>query len=665
MENKELIQKLIKDLYKYAFGRLNSKEQAEDVTSETITRLVSKMQNESLTPEQIRMVSFGIAKNVLFEKYREETKINHDEINEELEMTDQESLEEVVMKDEMIELIKSELNTLDKTTKDILILKIWEDLKFKEIAELNNTNENTIKTIYYKGLNALKKQLEVKHGTKAYSFTIPSIILGLSLYSDSVAAQIPATFLAGTLASVPASLFIMFSNMANPVIAAGSTAVGASQKDLVSKFISTTIGKLVIGGVATTVAVGTGVGGAVLVKNNIDNTNTLEPISYLQSDYNLDQKDNNDEVIVQTPVETKEVKFCIDNYTEPSPNCLTEITAMVPKDAVITTPVTEGAGPAPKTGVAKITGNGFNFLIVAPFEAFSQQFVEATEIKEGIFRVKAPSNINNGYLYSSNTELKTKSSCQFFEEKLNYPCGLTVVRYTDNIGLSMSCDASSDVKICDAIVKSLKVTEKRSQVPEGWVTATHQCGIKYSIPPKSAPYTWVNNEQQTMFYGKTWFWSAGEVILEKNVPYNNFFSLGYDCNMYLQFVPGDRKDFACGTGCVKEIMIEIKSGESQGKTLDQLMNQVEENISILNTDLVEEYGENTYAIKSKEKIQKWGKEVYKFNLDSKAADSGGEKKYYLVVNNDTFYVINSFSANPDSTNNQVIQSVIDLLAFTK
>lgn len=458
MENKELIQKLIKDLYKYAFGRLNSKEQAEDVTSETIARLVSKMQKESLTPEQIRMVSFGIAKNVLFEKYREETKINHDELNEELDITDQESLEEVVMKDEMIELIKSELNTLDKTTKDILILKIWEDLKFTEIAELNNSNENTIKTIYYKGLSALKKQLEVKHGTKAYSFTIPSIILGLSLYSDSVAAQIPATFLAGTLASVPASLFIMFSNMANPVIAAGSTAVGASQKGLVSKFISTTIGKIVIGGVATTVAVGTGVGGAVLVKNNIDNTNNLEPISYVQSDYDLVQEEDIDTITQES--NTKVITFCIDNYTEATPNCLTEITAPIPKDAVITTPVTEGAGPAPKSGVAKITGNGFNFLIVAPYESFEQEFAEVTEIKEGIFRVKSKSSLENGFAYSSDKDLKTKSSCQLFENTLNYPCGVTIVDYSEAVGLTLSCDASSDVKICDAIVKSLKVKVK-------------------------------------------------------------------------------------------------------------------------------------------------------------------------------------------------------------
>lgn len=63
-------------------------------------------------------------------------------------------------KKEKEELVAELLKTLPEEQKTIVIMKEFEGMKFREIAEMLNISENTAKSRLYYGLKALKKLLE-------------------------------------------------------------------------------------------------------------------------------------------------------------------------------------------------------------------------------------------------------------------------------------------------------------------------------------------------------------------------------------------------------------------------------------------------------------------------------------------------------------------------
>ncbi|MEQ9008497.1 MAG: RNA polymerase sigma factor, partial [Ekhidna sp.] len=58
------------------------------------------------------------------------------------------------------------INELPKDQRSVIIMKEYEGMKFREIAEILDTSENTVKTWLYRGLKVLKQQLEDKKITK-------------------------------------------------------------------------------------------------------------------------------------------------------------------------------------------------------------------------------------------------------------------------------------------------------------------------------------------------------------------------------------------------------------------------------------------------------------------------------------------------------------------
>ncbi|WP_420575512.1 RNA polymerase sigma factor [Ekhidna sp.] len=58
------------------------------------------------------------------------------------------------------------LQELPKDQRTVIIMKEYEGMKFREIAEVMSTSENTVKTWLYRGLKLLKAKLEEKNITK-------------------------------------------------------------------------------------------------------------------------------------------------------------------------------------------------------------------------------------------------------------------------------------------------------------------------------------------------------------------------------------------------------------------------------------------------------------------------------------------------------------------
>ena len=67
---------------------------------------------------------------------------------------------------ELSDLLQECLMQLSEEQREVVIMKEYEGLKFREIAETLNISENTVKSRMYYGLEGLRKILEQKKITK-------------------------------------------------------------------------------------------------------------------------------------------------------------------------------------------------------------------------------------------------------------------------------------------------------------------------------------------------------------------------------------------------------------------------------------------------------------------------------------------------------------------
>ncbi|MDH4295957.1 MAG: sigma-70 family RNA polymerase sigma factor [Cyclobacteriaceae bacterium] len=67
---------------------------------------------------------------------------------------------------ELSDVLQGALLELNNEQREVVIMKEYEGLKFREIAEVLNISENTVKSRMYYGLDGLRKILERKKITK-------------------------------------------------------------------------------------------------------------------------------------------------------------------------------------------------------------------------------------------------------------------------------------------------------------------------------------------------------------------------------------------------------------------------------------------------------------------------------------------------------------------
>ena len=77
-----------------------------------------------------------------------------------------ESPERVLLQKELSGILEGCLMELSEEQREVVIMKEYEGMKFREIADVLNLSENTVKSRLYYGLEGMKKMLEKKNITK-------------------------------------------------------------------------------------------------------------------------------------------------------------------------------------------------------------------------------------------------------------------------------------------------------------------------------------------------------------------------------------------------------------------------------------------------------------------------------------------------------------------
>lgn len=150
----EIYQKYARTVYKYLLSRTHSSDLAEELTQETFYQAVQSIQrfNGSCS---ISTWLCAIAKNQLLSYQRKHPPLeNLDDCTQRVSSAEQNVLDCV----NRVELIKK-LHGCPEPVREVLYLRIFGNLSFKEIGEIMGRSENWARVTFYRGKEKLRKGL--------------------------------------------------------------------------------------------------------------------------------------------------------------------------------------------------------------------------------------------------------------------------------------------------------------------------------------------------------------------------------------------------------------------------------------------------------------------------------------------------------------------------
>lgn len=144
-------------VYRYIFVSVKNKWNAEDIIATVFTKIYEN--SDKITDvEASKNWVFRIAHNTIIDFYRKNSKVIP--IENFLDRGDEDfGYEEIVIRDEFNG-VKKIIDQLPEDTKKMLYLRFYGDLKFREIAEVVNITENTVKSTISRAIKKIKKIYE-------------------------------------------------------------------------------------------------------------------------------------------------------------------------------------------------------------------------------------------------------------------------------------------------------------------------------------------------------------------------------------------------------------------------------------------------------------------------------------------------------------------------
>lgn len=138
-------------LFSYILFVVSDREKAEDIFQETFVKVISRLQQRRyVTSGKFGAWLIRIAHNIIMDSYRERRIENVIETPEDNNLTNISSdnllelnIENQYVNDQVLEDVKKIMNLLPDTQREVVYMRYYQQLSFKEIAECTNVSINT------------------------------------------------------------------------------------------------------------------------------------------------------------------------------------------------------------------------------------------------------------------------------------------------------------------------------------------------------------------------------------------------------------------------------------------------------------------------------------------------------------------------------------------
>ncbi len=144
----------IDEIYKYIFYRTYHRETAEDLCSRTFLKVMEKIHQYKLKKGSFPVWIFRIARNQVIDHFR--TKKRTVDIHNIPEIAGKVNVEKDAVDKEQVVRITSLLQKLKPLQREIVLLRVWQEMPYKEIAGIIGKSETNCKMIFSRTLAGLR-----------------------------------------------------------------------------------------------------------------------------------------------------------------------------------------------------------------------------------------------------------------------------------------------------------------------------------------------------------------------------------------------------------------------------------------------------------------------------------------------------------------------------
>ena len=150
-----LFERYHKVLYGFLFHQTNNRPISEDLCQTIFYRMI-KYRKSFGGDGEFRTWMYHLARNVLIDHHKKESKMQYKDDLADYEHSENLTEQNIIQAEES-ELLRNGLNKLPSDQKEILILAKFQQLSYKEIAEIMQTTEGNIKVKVHLALATLKE----------------------------------------------------------------------------------------------------------------------------------------------------------------------------------------------------------------------------------------------------------------------------------------------------------------------------------------------------------------------------------------------------------------------------------------------------------------------------------------------------------------------------
>lgn len=148
----ELIRDNYADIYKYCFYHIENRDAAQDLTQDVFLKFLSRL-DDYCEYGKLKNYLYVVAKNTVKDYFRKPKECSLDNVEE----TYDNGMEDI---SERIDILRV-LDMLEPFEKELIILRYYQELKIKDIAEILNMPVSTIRYKLRRAEKILKNRLEL------------------------------------------------------------------------------------------------------------------------------------------------------------------------------------------------------------------------------------------------------------------------------------------------------------------------------------------------------------------------------------------------------------------------------------------------------------------------------------------------------------------------
>lgn len=147
----------IKKIYSFIYFKTHHKETAEDLTSKTFLKALNGISSFSSMQGSFSSWLYAIARNTVIDHYR--TKKIEADIDDIWDLAGDEDVMRDLDAAQKIRIVEQYLAKLPARQREIVVMRVWQEMSYQEIAEALGQSEASCKMMYSRTMKVLRAEM--------------------------------------------------------------------------------------------------------------------------------------------------------------------------------------------------------------------------------------------------------------------------------------------------------------------------------------------------------------------------------------------------------------------------------------------------------------------------------------------------------------------------